>query len=172
MAISGFTIRDYIMIEVEPTIAVGICENRENLQIKLNGPFMLGDRQIVGPINLRASGGNIKGFNEEGQGLSRREFLATPAAASTFSVSDVAIGLNFHWERRQEQTFRGNLRLQVTSDGKLTVINELGLEDYLESVIASEMSPQAPLEFLKAHAVMSRSWFAAMLARQEKHPGA
>jgi len=160
------------MIEVEPTIAVGICENRENLQIKLNGPFMLGDRQIVGPINLRASSGNIKGSNEEGQGLSRREFLATPAAGSTFSVNDVAIGVNFHWERRQEQTFRGNLRLQATSDGKLTVINELGLEDYLESVIASEMSPQAPLEFLKAHAVMSRSWLAAMLARQEKQPGA
>jgi stage II sporulation protein D len=58
----------------------------------------------------------------------------------------------------------------VTDDGKLTVINQLGLEDYLESVIASEMNSLAPREFLKAHAVMSRSWLAAMLARQEKRP--
>ena len=54
-------------------------------------------------------------------------------------------------------------------NGTLAVINEIPLEEYLASVISSEMSGEAPFEFLKAHAITSRSWLAAMLGREERN---
>lgn len=89
-----------------------------------------------------------------------------PRSDASFSLADVTIGVNFHWERREEQTFQGSLELHQDDDGSLTAVNELDIEDYLASVISSEMAATAPPEFLKAHAVMSRSWLLAMLARR------
>ncbi len=156
------------MISVEPIIRVGISEDRANLQIRFNGSFLLEGRPVDGLLRLQAEGGKIRGVDEKGGKLSfGPQFLATPAGDATFSISDVTIGVNFHWERRKQETFRGNLRLLAVTDAGLTVINEIGLEDYLESVIASEMSPESPFEFLKAHAVISRSWLAAMLERKD-----
>ncbi len=77
-----------------------------------------------------------------------------------FEVEDVTIGVNFHWQKKETQRFRGALRLLV-DDGKIVVINVVGVEDYLYSVISSEMSGRGSLEFLKAHAVISRSWLLA-----------
>jgi SpoIID/LytB domain protein len=87
---------------------------------------------------------------------------------STFKLFNVTIGSHFHWERKEDQTFQGNLILQARKDGTIAVINEIPVEDYLTSVISSEMSPAAPLEFLKAHAIISRSWLLAGLGRREK----
>jgi SpoIID/LytB domain protein len=78
----------------------------------------------------------------------------------------VTIGINFHWERKEDQTFQGNVRFVATPDGSMTVINEIGVEDYLQSVISSEMSAEAPFELLRAHAITSRSWLVAMLHKQ------
>ena len=75
----------------------------------------------------------------------------------TFTLSDVKIGIDFHWERFEEQTFRGKLTLVRDEDG-VWAVNELPLEQYLESVVSSEMRAEASLEFLKAHAVIARSW--------------
>jgi SpoIID/LytB domain protein len=82
-----------------------------------------------------------------------------PAEAEepSFTLNDVTIGVGFHWERQEAQTFLGSLRLLVEAD-KIVAINELPVEDYLESVIASEMSAASHIELLKAHAVISRSW--------------
>jgi SpoIID/LytB domain protein len=88
-----------------------------------------------------------------------------------FSLSDVTIGSRFHWERTEEQTFQGDLILQPREDGTIAVINEIPLEDYLESVISSEMSSAAPMEFLKAHAILSRSWILAALDRKNREKG-
>jgi SpoIID/LytB domain protein len=87
---------------------------------------------------------------------------------STFSLFNVTIGSRFHWERREDQTFRGDLILLSRNDGTITVVNEILLEDYLKSVISSEMSGAAPREFLKAHAILSRSWLLAALDRKKK----
>ena len=86
----------------------------------------------------------------------------------SFRLIGVPIGIDFHWQRRQDQEFAGSLKF-IAEDGKVTAINRVGLEDYLLSVISSEMRADAPLEFLKAHAVISRSW---ALARMEsrRHP--
>ena len=87
---------------------------------------------------------------------------------STFKLYHVTIGNRFHWERSEDQTFQGNLILWPRKDGTIAAINEIPLEDYLTSVISSEMSAAAPMEFLKAHAILSRSWLLAALDRKKK----
>ncbi len=77
--------------------------------------------------------------------------------SSFFELQDVTIGINFHWERKEVQRFKGELKI-IVEDDKLTAINIISIEDYLTSVISSEMSATASLELLKAHAVISRSW--------------
>ena len=96
--------------------------------------------------------------------------LSTQFAAPSFILRGVTIGVNFHWERQEDQKFAGALRIIVDKD-KLTAINIIGVEDYLLSVISSEMSASASEEFLKAHAVISRSWVMAQIAaaRRERH---
>ena len=89
--------------------------------------------------------------------------LSTMFAEPTFVLHDVTIGVNFHWERKEDQRFAGALKIIVEKD-RLTAINVVGVEDYLMSVISSEMSATASEEFLKAHAVISRSWVMARIA--------
>lgn len=86
---------------------------------------------------------------------------------SLFVLHDVVIGVGFHWQRRENQTFRGAL-LFIIEDGEVRAINRLPVEDYLESVISSEMSATSSMEFLKAHTVISRSWLYAQLARRKR----
>ncbi len=84
-----------------------------------------------------------------------------------FTLKGVEIGKGFHWQRRQDQSFRGSLRL-IAREGRVIAINVIGIEDYLQCVIASEMSPTAGFEFLKAHAVISRSWLLAQLDKRDE----
>lgn len=96
--------------------------------------------------------------------------LSTQFAQPTFVLHGVTIGVNFHWERKEDQKFAGALKIIVDKD-KLAAVNVIGVEDYLLSVISSEMSASASEEFLKAHAVISRSWVMAQIAaaRREHH---
>lgn len=95
----------------------------------------------------------------------------------SFSLKDVVIGVNFHWERKETQTFRGTLKL-LANNGKIWAINELPVKDYLESVISSEMSATSSLPLLMAHAVISRSWLMSQMENkarpntQERHGNA
>ena len=84
----------------------------------------------------------------------------------TFLLKNVRIGIGFHWDRHEDQEFAGQLEIRTNPDGTQTAINTLDLEDYLCSVISSEMNANSPMELLKAHAIISRSW--AMRAMQ--HP--
>src|SRR5437763_3207245 len=87
------------------------------------------------------------------------EITLTPAdpASSAFAVPDMTIGIGFHWQRNERQVFRGPLRI-IRKPAGLTLINDVSLEEYVTSVISSEMSASCPIELLKAHAVISRSW--------------
>ncbi len=160
------------MLNAEPRIRVGICEGCENASIRLNGLFNMEGRPVTGLLRLAAEDGKIRAVDEKGgEVLHERGILLHPAPQATFTVYDVTIGVNFHWERKQEETFGGDVKFLISDADKITVINEVGLEEYLESVISSEMNPASPHEFLKAHAVASRSWLAAMLMRRrEKNP--
>jgi len=91
-------------------------------------------------------------------GESVAEIIFEPAAeAASFDLIDVVIGINFHWERKENQRFKGALKLIVENE-QLTAINHISIENYLTSVISSEMSATASDQLLKAHAVISRSW--------------
>lgn len=84
-----------------------------------------------------------------------------------FELKDVIIGVNFHWERKEDQTFDGTLKL-IVENGTVTAINLIGIEDYLLSVISSEMSATASMNLLKAHAVISRSWLIAQIEKNKQ----
>lgn len=94
-------------------------------------------------------------------------FEPTDYNTSSFQLNGVTIGINFHWQRQENQCFQGNLRLLAGKDGIIT-INEVGVEEYLTSVISSEMSALASRELLKAHAVISRSWLIAQIEKNRE----
>ena len=96
------------------------------------------------------------------------ETLSTMFAEPSFILHDVTIGVGFHWERKETQKFAGALKI-IVDRGNLTAVNVVGVEDYLLSVISSEMSASASEEFLKAHAVISRSWVMAQIASSRRH---
>lgn len=93
---------------------------------------------------------------------------ATMFAEPSFILYGVTIGVDFHWERKVTQKFAGTLKF-IVGGGKVTAVNIVGVEDYLLSVISSEMKASAGLEFLKAHAVISRSWVMAQVEHRQSH---
>ncbi len=138
-----------------PRVTVGIvCAQR--IEFCLNGTYRAKGKTVSGPHTVELSDGALLW-----QGQQFCELCFTPLTSHqtlpTFTLNDVTIGNGFHWERHQQQTFLGMLKLVVDA-GQIQAINELPVEDYLESVISSEMSATSSLEFLKAHAVISRSW--------------
>ncbi len=122
---------------------------------------------VDGSFSASAEGESIRVSVEPGKELTGREFFFRPADEKGFLLRDVTIGVQFHWERNEDQTFRGNLRL-LRDDAGITAVNEVGLEEYLKSVVSSEMSAESPIELLKAHAITSRSWLMAMLEQQKQ----
>jgi stage II sporulation protein D len=157
------------MIDREPEIKVALLQNYKEARISLNGKYSLPDGGVVeGRFTVGADQGNICLADSSGGGiLQQKDILLIPESGSSFTVSDVKIGIDFHWQRTQEQSFRGNMFLSACSGLSFNLINEILLEDYLESVISSEMSAAAPLEFLKAQAVVARSWLLSMLAKKK-----
>ena len=94
-------------------------------------------------------------------------FLEAENSDSFFELKDVVIGLNFHWEKNENQQFKGSLKL-IPEGKKVRAINVVDLEEYLKSVISSEMSATSSMELLKAHAVISRSWLLAQIEKSKK----
>ena len=149
---------------------VGIVDRQCEVSGRLNGSFR-GDGfgPVSGRFSAKAEAGRIVLFDEARREIVRSPSIRlTPQESSTFSLFDVTIGNRFHWERTEDQVFQGNLILRLREDGTIAAINEIPLEDYLTSVISSEMSAEAPFEFLKAHAIISRSWLLAALGRRKK----
>ena len=157
------------MINSEPKIKVALLQNYNEAQIALNGRFSLPDgRAIKGQFTVRVDKGLIVLMDSSGtERFRQKEFLLSAAEGAIFTVFDVKIGIDFHWQRSQEQSFCGNLFFSASSDSSFNLINEISLEDYMESVISSEMSAAAPLEFLKAQAITARSWLVAMLVKKK-----
>ena len=145
----------------QPTVCVGIV-SAEKIMFSLNTAYTAKGETIGGKQFVEFSEGGIL-WN----GNLYRELTFLPASPdASFSLYDVTIGVNFHWERKETQVFLGTLRLVVESE-KIVAINELPVEQYLASVISSEMKATAGLELLKAHAVISRSWLLAQIQRRE-----
>lgn len=156
----------------EPTIHVGIIEVQRKINGWFNGPYLINHQYVhEGGFAARTGEGCVILFDDTGNERIRdKEVHCLPLNGSTFTLFDVTVGIQFHWERKEEQTFQGALHLVLGESNTLTAINEIKLEEYITSVISSEMNPEAPFELLKAHAIMSRSWVMASLnPDHEKH---
>ena len=129
------------------TIRVGIYARKE-IRAVFHGEYKHGEEVVCGEKVICEAGWYIP-MNED----------------CSFSLMDVTIGIDFHWERNETQTFKGSLEVIKSSNGELTAVNVLDIEDYLQSVISSEMSATSHMELLKAHAVISRSWALCKIQR-------
>ena len=146
-----------------PTVTVGIVSAQE-IKFSLNGAYSVDGIEVEGAQVATFENGmiiwNKKRYNQ---------LIFKPLSdEASFTIEDVTIGVDFHWNRKENQTFRGMLRLTINDD-KILVINELSVEQYLESVISSEMSATSSLELLKAHAVISRSWLLAQIEGKKRN---
>ena len=148
----------------EPHLRIGIMYQPEII-FRLNETYLLAPNGVpyegIQKVNYRD--GKIW-LNDELVEEETLVFNPVRYHEASFELNDVIIGIQFHWERKEDQTFKGSLEIMIEDD-KLTAINILPLEDYLVSVISSEMSATSNVELLKAHAIISRSW---MLAQTQK----
>jgi len=150
-----------------PEIQVGIFSGEE-ISFTLNTPFKTGNKfdSIDGRWKAKCSSNKLILQKDAIKLESEQVILLTPvnSANASFTLHDVTIGLDFHWQRKEDQVFKGNLRLYIEGN-KVYAVNVLSIEDYLTSVISSEMSATSSSELLKAHAVISRSWLLAQIEK-------
>ena len=151
----------------QPTVSVGIMSEKE-IAFELNNVYTFSTPgcdctcEVKGPQTAVESNGKVLWNGKE-----YTELMFTPKGIGTFWLRGVTIGVNFHWERKEDQKFGSALRI-IVENGKLTAVNIIGVEDYLTSVISSEMSATASEELLKAHAVISRSWLLAQIEKNKE----
>lgn len=165
----------------EPNVSIGILTGEE-IYFDLYGEYTLpgAEKKLSGRFKAAIDAGKIKVYHEKKEItfpesymeeiiLSRDEIIFSPNDLETesFLLRNVIIGKDFHWEKKENQRFRGSLKLIEEKD-KITAINILPAEEYLTSVISSEMSPNSSLELLKAHAIVSRGWLLAQLTKKNK----
>jgi SpoIID/LytB domain protein len=153
-----------------PVIKVGILSGAE-IRFALNGNYTLGENENTGrgEYIARFNNGIIELEIHGLKSAAGNSLFITPADTepANFTLFDVTIGIDFHWQKKETQIFTGTLKLMVVQD-HITAVNILPVEDYLISVISSEMSAMSSLEMLKAHAVISRSWLLAQIEKGMK----
>ena len=155
--------------DTEPNVSVGVMQSKE-ITFTLHGAFTAKGRTVTGEQSVECRDGGVAW-----EGNIYSELTFAPADEDcTFSLHRVVIGKDFHWQQEQTQDFSGRLRL-IVDEEQLVAVNKLPAEDYLRSVISSEMSPDSPEGLLKSHAVISRSWLLSQMQHRraaEGHAGA
>ena len=155
-------------IKPQPEVNVGIVYGEQKIDFEFNSPYKVSallenePLTVAGVQSVTLENGKIL-WN----GCEYDQLLFTPDGLGTFWLRNVTIGVNFHWERKEDQKFEGKLKF-IVENGALTAINVIGVEDYLTSVISSEMSATASENLLKAHAVISRSWLLAQIEKNKE----
>ena len=155
-------------IKPQPEVNVGIIYREQKIDFEFNSPYRVSallenePLTVAGVQSVTCENGRVLWNGREYD-----ELLFTPEGLGTFWLRNVTIGVNFHWERREDQKFEGKLKF-IVENGALTAINVIGVEDYLTSVISSEMSATASENLLKAHAVISRSWLLAQIEKNKE----
>jgi SpoIID/LytB domain protein len=159
-------------MQSEPVISVGLVTGIKEISFYLSGnftstrgqKFLPGDYQAVQDdhhVQIRDGRGNLLAAAPE------IELIPSDFSSCAFTLAEVTIGVEFHWQRKEAQSFQGIMKLVARREQGLMVINKIPLESYLVSVISSEMSASCPPELLEAHAVISRSWLLAQLYEQK-----
>lgn len=148
----------------KPYINVGIITGKE-ISFTLNGEYLTENGVVAtGQFKASATGNGTISLGSE---IITNTVFTPENDSCSFTLHNVTIGISYHWERQEEQTFTGKLKL-ITDGENVIAINILPVEDYLVSVISSEMSATSSVEFLKSHAVISRSWLLAQIKNREK----
>ena len=147
-----------------PVVNVGIMTEKA-ISFVLHGEYVHTEtgKFLTGEQRASLVNGNIV-FNGK---LFKEIFFEPIFPSSSFELKAVTIGRNFHWQRQEDQHFKGSFNLVVSEDG-IVVINQVDVEEYLTSVISSEMSAHTSKELLKAHAVISRSWLLAQIEKNSR----
>lgn len=145
----------------EPKIQVGIL-SRPYVTFTLHEPYNCEQLIVSGEQQVSCIGNELV-WN----GRRYPELVLTPERKGRFSIPNVTIGIRFHWQKEEQQTFLGGIRL-VPDQGQVVLINHIDVEDYLSSVISSEMNADCPFEFLKASAIISRSWILSQLRHKQQ----
>ncbi|MDA3892091.1 MAG: SpoIID/LytB domain-containing protein [Salinivirgaceae bacterium] len=150
-----------------PEIAIGILKN-PIVEFKLNGVYQINNIHIQGEARANINKGLIEVNLNEKTIFKDSIIIILPLEieSDSFELKDVTIGIDFHWEQKENQVFQGALKLIIV-EGKIQAINILPIENYLNSVISSEMNANSSLNLLKAHAIISRSWLLAQIQKQK-----
>ncbi|MDF1574771.1 MAG: SpoIID/LytB domain-containing protein [Bacteroidales bacterium] len=152
-----------------PEIEVGIIRS-DRIRFRLDGEFRIqGSGSLLhGDAEARATGGKLEIRCQETELVTEEAFLLEPEdpVFGRFTLREVVIGIGFHWEQKEDQEFQGALKLML-SGGEIQVVNVISVEDYLISVISSEMRGDSSPELLKAHTIISRSWLLAQIEKQD-----
>lgn len=154
-----------------PEIEVGILFSPQ-IRFRLNGNYRCNGKQYHGEFRISKEAGEylLQGGEVTETVSLPLTFEPEDYGQNDFDLLNVTIGIHFHWERQEDQKFKGSLKL-IDEREHLTAINRLSLEDYLLSVISSEMKATSSAELLKAHAVISRSWLLAQKAKAREIQG-
>lgn len=150
----------------QPTIEVGILVANQ-IEFSFSGPFNMGNKRVSRKFTAKLDDDKIQ-IEQNSEIVNSEEpliFIPTDEDSS-FELKDVVIGVDFHWEQKENQRFKGALKL-IRENDKVRAVNIVNLEDYLRSVISSEMSSTSSMELLKAHAVISRSWLLAQIEKSK-----
>ncbi len=152
----------------QPDILVGILSEKE-IEFEFYGIYSFNEKNLRATDRLKATYLNKEIIlSNEGVEIAKgTDFLFTTDEDASFLLRDVTIGINFHWEQKEDQRFKGGLRLIIENE-KVRAINIAPLEEYLRSVISSEMSATSSPDLLKAHAVISRSWLLAQIEKTKR----
>jgi SpoIID/LytB domain protein len=159
----------------EPIISVGLMAAKDTLHFNLTGSFTVreGSNLPAGDYTARSVGDGISVLDQTGRRVLESKILRIlpeRAEACRFSLRGVTVGIGFHWQQPMDLLFQGELHLYPTKKETIQAVNRLPLETYLSSVVASEMSETAPLEFLKAHAIISRGWALRVMEKRRRRP--
>lgn len=153
----------------EPIINVGIVK-REKLYFDFYGDFFIENSEQIfsGKYSAFIEGDSIIIEGETQRVKVEREIVFEPSNFTTesFLLRNVVIGVDFHWEQKENQRFLGNLKL-IKKGNELIAINIISIESYLTSVISSEMSSKCSINLLKAQSIISRSWLLAQLEKNK-----
>ena len=152
-------------MKTQPKINVGILASHK-LHFAFTGAFKYNDSEVSsGEFTATINDGQVVVEDDSGIQKVAGSFLFIPNSFnSVFELQNVIIGVDFHWEQQENQRFKGALKL-IPENGKVRAVNQIDLEEYLESVISSEMSATSSPALLKAHAVISRSWLLAQIEK-------
>ncbi|MEW6752002.1 MAG: SpoIID/LytB domain-containing protein [Candidatus Latescibacterota bacterium] len=158
-------------LDRQPAISVGLVQSVSSVAIRTTGEFVGPDGRPFpeGEYLVSREGGGVRVSGPANGAAAAWHVRPQDPETARFSL-ETTIGIDFHWEQRERQSFAGELRLIPSGEDGLTVVNDVPLETYLASVICSEMSSTAAPDLSRAHAVMARSWLLAQMAQRGHTP--